>query len=38
VMVRRCDQEKWEEYCKKRMNLQGRYTASLTRCNYTLSA
>jgi hypothetical protein len=38
VMVRRYDHDKWEEYWKKRMNLQGRCTARLTRCEYTLSA
>jgi hypothetical protein len=38
VMVRRYDQEKWEEYWRKRMNLQGRCTARLTQCEYRLCA
>jgi len=38
VMVRRYDQERWDEYWKRRMNLQGRCTARLTRCDYILSA
>jgi hypothetical protein len=38
VMVRRYDQEKWNEYWKRKMNLQGRCTARLLRCDYTLSA
>ena len=38
VMVRRYDQEKWEEYWKRRMNLQGRCTARLTRCEYKVCA
>ena len=37
VMVRRYDQERWDEYWKRRMNLQGRCTARLTRCDYILS-
>jgi hypothetical protein len=36
VMVRRYDQERWNEYWKRRMNLQGRCTARLTSCDYTL--
>ena len=38
VMVRRYDQERWDEYWKRRMNLQGQCTARLTRCDYILSA
>ena len=38
VMVRRYDQERWDEYWKRKMNLQGRCTARLIRCDYTLSA
>jgi hypothetical protein len=38
VMVRRYDQERWEEYWRQRMNLQGRCTARVTKCRYTLAA
>ena len=37
VMVRRYDEETWNEYWKRKMNLQGRCTARLIRCSYTLS-
>lgn len=38
VMVRRYDQESWEEYWKQRLNLQGRCQITVTRCELRTAA